>query len=346
MQSLTRKLSLPILFILGAMAMSASTQTIAQTASAPGLAGLPAVVIGPPGEDPKPGPGKPTHTLAEFNDMLVNAGAWPTLASYKPAIIKSDLFLNELATDEQLHTWAGIMNGLGLSLELETGVIKNWSQNGAQSFKIDSQIWTRLIKAGFTIDGIAMDDPLGAARKLGMDKGAAIQQVANFVQLVQQNYPTFKIGLINPYPTFQPSDVSSQLSILQADLTTLRARNIDFYRMDVDWHAFDGTAENGSWAGVAQIQAIIHSNQLPFSLIYWAAPYQSQVKQNGYTVNNALWLSDILEEAQNYAATGSTPDQLCIESWIGVPTVAVPETNSITFTGSALSLLQQMNIQP
>ena len=72
--------------------------------------------------------------------------------------------------------------------------------------------------------------------------------------------------------------------------------------------------------------------RIPFSLTYWASDYPVQEKLGRVTED--IWHNFIMSQGRAFAAVGGTPDQFVIESWIGLPGAALPETNSVTFMGS------------
>jgi hypothetical protein len=115
-------------------------------------------------------------------------------------------------------------------------------------------------------------------------------------------------------------------------------RQLDFYRLDVDWVAFR-TPGHGGWPEVASLRTDIHHMGIPFSLIYWASPYPAE-KVRGKT-SDSTWTSEVMTEGADFAKTGSQPDQYVLESWIRAPLQSVPETDSSTFTGSVLAFARK-----
>jgi hypothetical protein len=43
----------------------------------------------------------------------------------------------------------------------------------------------------------------------------------------------------------------------------------------------------------------------------------------------------------DYAAVGGSPDQIVVQSWIDAPETYLPETDSLTFTRSALDVVKR-----
>jgi hypothetical protein len=128
---------------------------------------------------------------------------------------------------------------------------------------------------------------------------------------------------------------------IQADLHKMGGRGLDFYRMDPDWIAFVIRAKPGSWEGMSQIQKYCDSIGLPFSLIYWAANYPRDVGSHGGRKDPHFWYDGLITEGTGYSGTGIRPDQYVIESWVGGPSQALPDSSPLTFAGSALTLLRR-----
>ncbi len=103
--------------------------------------------------------------------------------------------------------------------------------------------------------------------------------------------------------------------------------------MDVDWLNFS-IRSLGSWKEVKQLEDYCHQVKLPFSLIYWCAGYGFWEKRG--MADDSTWYTGIMSMGYDYASVGGRPDQYVIESWVGAPSKIVPESNALSFTGSAL----------
>jgi hypothetical protein len=111
----------------------------------------------------------------------------------------------------------------------------------------------------------------------------------------------------------------------------MNVRGLDFFRLDVDWARF--TVENGSsWPEVKKLQEACQARKLPFSLIYWAADYPHL--QRLHLADDGTWYISVMRQGNDYAFVGGAPDSYIIQSWIGAPSRAVPETAEWTFTRS------------
>jgi len=182
---------------------------------------------------------------------------------------------------------------------------------------------------------MAMDEPLCCARqRLQKPDAYAVEEIANFVALVRKHYPDVRIGDIEPYPYFQREELLTFIEALQARLTQMRVRGLDFFRLDVDWNHF--TIGNriyaGNWPEVKQLELGCRQRKVPFSLIYWAADYD-RMKQLSLA-DDATWYVGLMQQGYDYAFVGGAPDEYVIESWVGAPTQCLPETAEWTFTRS------------
>ena len=230
------------------------------------------------------------------------------------------------------------MRILNLRLELEVGAIKEWAPSGNKAFNIDLTYWERAEKLGARINSIAMDGPFATTIKtLHLPMSYAVDQTAEFISLVRSHYPNMLIGDIEPYPAISVAEHAAWLDALQAKLHTLGMRGLDFYRVDPNWVAFT-VARRGRWEGVKQIEELCHARHTKFSLIYWASDYPL-LKSRGLA-DADTWIASLLQEKLEYSMIGGRPDQYVIESWIGVPTRGLPDSDKNTFSGSVSAFAQ------
>ena len=174
-----------------------------------------------------------------------------------------------------------------LKLSLEVGAVKPWGQTGESAFNRDRQNFDKYIRDGGKIDSIAMDEPLITTRFFIHQPDAyAVEQTADFIQLVRQNYPDIRIGDIEGYPAISYDDLTKWIDALQARLKEKNVKGLDFMRFDVDWVNFV-SARRGSWPELKKLEMFCHARHLPFSLVYWAADYPAL--RNKGIANDATW---------------------------------------------------------
>jgi hypothetical protein len=283
------------------------------------------LVIGPPGQE-------------ALRALFERPNEWPLARSRTAALLYADHNLKDF-DDRELIAWFITMRRWDLRLELEVGAVKPWGITANDTFREDRPMWDRVMRLGGPLNSIAMDEPLSATREaLHRPDAYAVDQTAHFVQLVRQAYPSVLIGDIEPYPSISAKDHIDWIKALQQRLAELGVRQLDFYRLDVDWVAFRNP-EHGSWSEVASLRTEIGNLGIPFSLIYWASPYPAEKARGEAT--DGTWTSEVMAEGAAFAKTGSSPDQYVLESWIGAPSHSVPETNPATFTGSVLAFARR-----
>ena len=285
----------------------------------------PEVWMMPPGSDD----GRCLRQLFERSD------AWVETRSRVQVLGYADHQLNRQFKDEDLRAWLPMIERWGLKLGLEVGAVKPWGTTGQKTFEIERKHWDRFQSLGGRIYARAMDEPLCCVRKdLKKPDAYAVEETAQFIALVRKNYPEIQVGDIEPYPFFQLADLVSWIDALQGRLKQLNVRGLDFFRLDVDWNHF--TIGNriypGNWPQVKDLERACRQRKLPFSLIYWAADYGKMDALK--LADDATWYIGIMRQGNDYAFVGGAPDQYVIESWVGAPSVAVPETDEWTFTRS------------
>lgn len=280
--------------------------------------------IGPPGR-------------AEVAEMFHSPDGWQELRKYVTGVILADHSLNQI-DDAELTLWFRRMNEWHINLELEVGAIKPWSVKGDETYQKDVGSWQRAEHLGGHISSIAMDGPLAETLKRGLPEQYAVDETVKFIALVREHYPGVRIGDIEPFPSLPVQTHLGWLDALQGALARKGIRGLDFCRLDVNWVVFV-TEDKGNWRGVKQIEDGCHDRKISFSLIYWASDYPP-LKARGFA-DNETWYTSIMAQGYSYAAVGGKPDQYVVESWIGAPTVALPEEDRSSFAGSVLQFARR-----
>lgn len=238
-------------------------------------------------------------------------------------------------SDDELRGWLPQLEKGGLKLGLEVGAVKEWGPTGQRAFDGQRGQLDRLQLLGGKIYALAMDEPFCCVRQqLKQSDAYAVEETANFVALVRKHYPDLRIGDIEPYPFLQPAELLAFIDALQARLKALNVRGLDFFRLDVDWNHFTigSRIYAGNWPAVKQLELACRQRELAFSLIYWAADYDRMKELR--LADDATWYVGVMQQGYDYAFVGGAPDEYVIESWIGAPAQALPETADWTFTRS------------
>jgi len=300
----------------------------AQSHGAP--AALPVFVIGPPNRAGLPG----------FGDVCAHPDEWKATRAVTNEILCSDHRF-AMYSDGDLKKWFAMLQANNIKLELEVGAIKPWGVTGEGTFKGERKMWDRIQSLGGHIASIAMDEPLCCVRRnLKKTDQYAIDETANFIAQVQQNYPDIKIVEVEPYPgAVSLADHKKWIDALQKKLAERKLNPLAAYRVDVDWIRFSALKNNGSWLEVKQLEDYCHSVKLPFSLIYWSSGYGYWQKHG--MADDSTWYNGVMAQGYSFASTGAKPDQYVIESWVGAPAVMAPETGDFTFTRSALDFYRK-----
>jgi hypothetical protein len=272
--------------------------------------------------------------------MFDHGEQWPRTRALTGALVLADHNLRNF-TDGELTRWFSRMRRWGIYLELEVGVIKDWAPSAEVAFRQDQHQWDRAIKLGADLRSIAMDEPLSGSRALGQNKDEAVEQTARFIRLVRSHYRGLLVGDIEPYPGIELQAHSFWLRLLQNRIIEGGGMPLDFYRLDVDWVAFT-KAGKGNWGEVVTLSTALRKMGLAFSLIYWASAYPS-ARGLGLDGDYA-WYSQVLKEGRDFADAGGRADQCVVESWINVPTRAVPESQNYTFTESVRDLASEIGL--
>ena len=288
----------------------------------------PPVWIAPPGVEN----GKSLRAMFEHPDE------WTQTRSMVDGILYADHNFKQFS-DEDLRLWFSRLREWKLRLSLEVGAVKPWGTTGDVTFSRQLPAWDRIQNLGGKIYSIAMDEPFLCVRKhLNKPDEYAVEETSKFIALVREHYPEILIGDIETYPSIPIPDHYWWIENLNRKLREKHVRELDFYRLDVNWINFT-VQQTGSWKEVKQLEQYCRGKRLPFSLIYWPAdlPLLQRLKRAG----ESTWYLSIMREAQDYVVIGGQPDEYVIESWVGEPAESVPETRDWTFTRSVRDFVER-----
>ncbi len=288
----------------------------------------PLVWVGPPGVEN----GKSLRAMFEHPDK------WTQTRTMIDGILYADHNFKQFS-DADLRLWFNRLREWNLKLSLEVGAVKEWGPTGDVTFNRQRPNWDHLQSLGGKIDTVAMDEPLLCVRKfLKKPDDYAVEETARFIALVRERYPEMRIGDIEPYPSISLADHQWWIDNLNRKLREKHVRELDFYRLDVNWINFT-VQQTGSWKELKQLELYCRSRHLPFSLIYWPADLPT-LRRLGRAGENT-WYISIMRQAQDYAVIGGAPDEYVIESWVGEPAASVPETADWTFTRSVRDFVER-----
>lgn len=262
-----------------------------------------------------------------FRALFEHPEQWAETRSLIAGIGYADHCLRRQFTDDELRAWLPKLRQWNLGFELEVGAIKEWAKTGDGCFKAQDPNWQRFEQLGARIYGIAMDEPLCAARKLKETDAYAVEETAKFIALVRKQHPTYMVGDIEPYPFLSCNEIISFVDGVNARLKEMGVRGLDFLRIDPDW-----AHPRCSWPEVKAIESECRRRHLKFSLIYWAADWPSLRRQK--LADDSTWYASVIYQTHAYDAAGGAPDECMVESWLETPTATVPDSAGFTFTQS------------
>ncbi|MDQ2730804.1 MAG: hypothetical protein M3Y56_04020 [Armatimonadota bacterium] len=307
-----------VLLLLTALAHPAEALDTKAGATPP----APTVWISPPGMDN----GRCLRELFEHPD------GWKETRSLVDVLFYTDLNFNKQFKDADLALWFPQLKAWNIKLALEVGAIKEWGPTGEKTFNAERPMWDRIQRLGGDIYAIALDEPLLCVRNsLKKPDAYAVEETANYIALVRQNYPKILIGDIETYPSIPYADHLWWIDAIQKRLAEKNVRGLDFYRLDVNWAEFN-VFDRGTWPEVKKLETFCRQRGLPFSLIYWPSDYPGLKAKK--LADDSTWYVSIMRQGNDYAFIGGAPDQYVIESWIAAPSRSLPETGDFTFTRS------------
>lgn len=287
-----------------------------------------------------------------LRDMLRRENEWSKLRGSIQSIGYWPWLLNVHFNDDQIRELFSQLKRWNLKVGFEVPVLKaaNWGGDSLplqskQAFDQLQRFAARFKTLGMEeVSWFSFDEPLYAARHVIPSQSTAqqrlalgIAETAQYIAMTRQAYPASRVGDIEPFPALTFDEITNSIRGIQEACAKQRLHGLDFLRLDVDWDRMERTKE-GSWADVKRIEDFCRTNGIAFGLIYWSAD-QPRLAAAGQS-NDRVWRSGIMKQWREYAATGGSPDQIVLESWLHIPERVVPETDPDTFTGAALEFLR------
>lgn len=267
-----------------------------------------------------------------LRELFQHPEQWTETRSQVQVLGYADHMLHKQFTDDELRAWLPRLTEWRLQLALEVGCVKPWGVTGKEAFAKQKKMWERFESLGGKIGVFALDEPLVCTRNdLKKPDAYAVEETAHFIALVRQHYPQARIGDIEAYPFASVPDLIAFIDGVEKRLKELKVRGMDFFQLDVDWVHFV-MDHPGGWTEVKKLENACRARKIPFSLLYWAADH-GHLKRDGLA-DDATWHLGVMRQGSDYHLVHGRPDIVNIESWVGAPTHAVPETAEDTFTRS------------
>lgn len=215
------------------------------------------------------------------------------------------------ASDPDLAQCFANLNSYGIEFTLETGITGPFT-SGEDAFDFNRVFWNRFIGLGAPLTTFYLQEPLTSGLEhTSLTYGQLVQETADWIALVRQNYPGMKLILMEAYPYNSPSETLDFIDDVNAAAASLSVDGLDGYELDLDINA-----SGWSWSGVSTIRSEVHSRSMEFHAILWGG---------GSTGSNCDYVQNTLDQALGMISNGLTADTYSIQSWDVYPTVTLPE---------------------
>lgn len=286
---------------------------------------------------------------AETRNKIDTIGYWAWLLSVHFNDTEQTAFFSKL-------------NNWGKKLSLEIPVVKghtwggtNPPLNGTTAFEFYLKQDQRFKQNGMkTVDSFVFDEPIYASRHVipsqiaektleipgyvytndpykRMDYGT--KEVAKFIKSIRKLYPKAKIGCVEPYPVMPIDELKYAFDEINKECVKIGTKQLDFFRLDVDWSSLNSGQYKGSWLEVKTFGEYV-SKKADFSMIYWASDMPALASKGiSYDMN---WYVSIMNQGAVLKNIDLLPDEYVIESWLQMPNNMTPETDIMSYTKSVL----------
>ena len=167
-----------------------------------------------------------------------------------------------------------------LALAAEVPVVKPGACDIAASVTLAGQLIENVAARGGVVAFLAMDEPFASSATCGYTPADAAQQVALFIQQVQEAHPGLVIGDIEPYPLFGVDDLRGFLEGLEAN-----GAPPGFFHLDVDHRLTDARGIDVG-PDMQALQAYCESQSFPFGVLLSG---KDEVDDGGYYEDVIAW---------------------------------------------------------
>jgi hypothetical protein len=216
------------------------------------------------------------------------------------------------------------MNAAGLGLSLGTAALKQWCTTGQACYDGLSPAWNRLLALGANLEVLEIDEPLTMVLghdgwPLPRDFDYAVEQTAEFIRLVRQNYPRVRIVEQEAYPAIAAETLRSWIRSLAKACAARGVTGPDYFEIDHNWNEPFGTgADHWNWSDIRSMLNEAHGAQMGFGVIFWRANPR-------YGDTDEGWYNGVMDQGASYQSEGIVPDFYSILSWLTVPERIVPD---------------------
>ena len=244
-------------------------------------------------------------------------------------------------SDDQFQSFIQFLTANNMAIEVEAPALQATASCGTgvegyvpygQTIHDFTFAYLQRLKAhGFTANNgpplfIKVDEPyffgsvVGDPRSCHLSTEQVAAQVGQYVQLVQTVYPHAIVGDVEPVVgnAYVP-DIVTALDQWHDTYKAVTGSAFPFYFADIDF-------SDPAWPTIVkQLEDQTHHRGMNFGIIY--------IGDITDTSDNE-WAGKVVSRFQTYQLQGAGhPDYVLFQSWEPHPTLCLPETNPITFTG-------------
>src|SRR5260370_698780 len=164
-----------------------------------------------------------------LKQMIANDDLWADARSSVGSFLFAEGTFKTL-TDGELDNLVKKLKAWNISLALEVGGVKEWCRQGQECVSTQKGWWNRITKHGGVISWFVMDEPRHkVVADLHLSEDYAVEQVAQFIQAVLQDYPRALVGDIETYPTQPTARHIKWIDRLEHPLHQLPLPRLDSY---------------------------------------------------------------------------------------------------------------------
>ena len=192
---------------------------------------------------------------------------------------------------------------------------------------------------GGVVTYVAMDEPFagGLVRRCGgVDFSTTADRLAVYIPAVRRAFPGIRVGLIEPYPLFNPSQFAEMLRLLRD-----RGQSVDFLHIDPSQPTTEVAHEAFS-RDLIHLAELATEYRIPYGVILWGADSDADAIYGA----SALKSADAL--AHTFRSWDVMPEHVIIQSWALSSTGQfitpsnLPESSSYTHTWLVNQIYQML----
>jgi hypothetical protein len=227
----------------------------------------------------------PDADTPDLLEMFKNPNLW---AKARPHINVFLLGVHQAMKDNPSHTNTvldlarvgafQLLRQSGISLALAAPGVKEWDCSGDRAATGTLSFLKNLRESGGEVIYLSLDEPLiSGILRCHISIAEVAARTAKYIRRIKEKFPAIRIGDIEGYPTFTPSQLREFVLGVKA-----AGEPLDFFHVDPNIPVFKFRRELSPAADLRSLQAFFAEQGIPFGIIIWSGHNPEANDRNFY----------------------------------------------------------------